>query len=55
MNKDFYNDIKAILLDARNRVYQTANFTMVEAYWNIGKIIIQEQGGSEDVYKRQET
>lgn len=47
MNKDFYNDIKAILLDARNRVYQTANFTMVEAYWNIGKIIIEEQGGSE--------
>ncbi len=47
MNKNFYNDIKAILLDARNKVYQTANFAMVEAYWHIGKTIIEEQGGNE--------
>ena len=32
---------------ARNKVYQTANFAMVEAYWNIGKSIIKEQGGDE--------
>ena len=35
------------MLAARNKVYQTANFTMVEAYWNIGKSIIEEQGGNE--------
>ena len=47
MNQNFYNEIRNILLAARNKVYQTANFTMVEAYWNIGKSIIEEQGGNE--------
>lgn len=32
---------------ARNKVYRTVNFAMVEAYWNIGKSIIDEQGGNE--------
>lgn len=35
------------MLAARSKVYQTANFAMVEAYWNIGKSIIEEQGGNE--------
>ena len=47
MNQNFYNQIRNILLSARNKVYQTANFAMVEAYWNIGKSIIEEQGGNE--------
>ncbi len=47
MNESFYKGIKEILISARNKVYQTANFTMVEAYWNIGKSIIEEQGGNE--------
>lgn len=45
MNASFYNEIKEILISARNKVYQTANFAMVEAYWNIGKSIIEEQKG----------
>lgn len=46
MNTSFYNGIKEILISARNKVYQTANFAMVEVYWNIGKRIIeQEQNG----------
>ena len=47
MNASFYNEIKKILISARNKVYETANFAMVEAYWNIGKSIIEEQGGNE--------
>ena len=47
MNENFYNEIKNILNIARNKVYKTANFVMVEAYWNIGKSIIEEQGGNE--------
>ena len=47
MNEKFYNEIKNILNIARNKVYKTANFVMVEAYWNIGKSIIEEQGGNE--------
>jgi len=47
VNQNFYNEIRNILLAARSKVYQTANFAMVEAYWNIGKSIIEEQGGNE--------
>lgn len=39
MEHQFYEQIKRILSEARNKVYQTANFAMVEAYWNIGKSI----------------
>ena len=47
MENNFYNEIKNILISARNKVYKTANFAMVEAYWNIGKRIIDEQGGKD--------
>ena len=47
MNQVFYNSIKDILESARNKVYQVANFAMVEAYWQIGKSIVNEQGGEE--------
>ena len=47
MEQQFYDQIKRILSEARNKVYQTANFVMVEAYWNIGKSIVEQQGGEE--------
>ena len=47
MEQQFYQQIKHILLEARNKVYQTANFAMVEAYWNIGKSIVEQQDGYE--------
>ena len=45
MEQQFYEQIKSILSEARNKVYQTANFAMVVAYWNIGKSIVEQQGG----------
>lgn len=47
MDQEFYSQIKEILLDARHRVYQTANFEMVLAYWKIGKSNVEKQGGNE--------
>lgn len=47
MEQQFYEQIKRILSEARNKVYQTANSAMVEAYWNIGKSIVEQQGGEE--------
>ncbi|WP_343083512.1 PDDEXK nuclease domain-containing protein [Blautia producta] len=47
MEQQFYEQIKRILSEARNKVYQTANFAMVEAYWNIGKSIVEQQGGED--------
>lgn len=45
MDQEFYSQIKGILLEARHRVYQTANFEMVLAYWKIGKSIVEKQDG----------
>ena len=47
MEQDFYVEIKQILNSAREKVYKTANFAMVEAYWNIGKCIVEKQGGKD--------
>ncbi|MBQ9811126.1 MAG: hypothetical protein IJM52_08200 [Spirochaetales bacterium] len=47
MDEIFYSNIKQILESARNRVYHAANFAMVEAYWEIGKQIVDEQGGAD--------
>lgn len=45
---NIYQEIKKILQQARNKVYLTANSTMVEAYWQIGKRIVEEeQNGKE--------
>ena len=43
-----YNTINKIIEEAQNTVYRTANFTMVKAYWNIGREIVEEeQNGKE--------
>ncbi len=42
----FYHDIKSILQTARDNAYKSVNFILVEAYWNIGKKIVEvEQNG----------
>jgi len=38
-----YNDIKAVLENARSNAYRAINFEMVSAYWQIGKVIIEEE------------
>lgn len=47
LDLQFYNQIKAILSQARATAYNAANYAMVEAYWNIGKSIVEKQGGAE--------
>ena len=47
MNGRFYDEIRGIIDAARDKVYQTASNAMVEAYWQIGKSIIDEQGGAD--------
>ncbi len=38
-----YQRIREILEISRNKVYQTANFEMVQSYWNIGREIVEEE------------
>jgi DUF1016 N-terminal domain len=39
----FYDDIRKILQEARRRVYASINAEMVQAYWRIGKRIVEEE------------
>ncbi|MGL4450143.1 MAG: PDDEXK nuclease domain-containing protein [Sarcina sp.] len=45
--KAIYQNIKDTLSEARSKAYSTVNFYMVEAYWNIGRLIVEEQDGKE--------
>lgn len=47
MDLTFYLHIKEILDNARKKTYNAINFAMVEAYWEIGKSIVEMQGGNE--------
>jgi predicted nuclease of restriction endonuclease-like (RecB) superfamily len=40
---DFIAEIKQILSQARKRAYSAVNSTMVEAYWLVGKSIVEEE------------
>ena len=44
---EIYSSIKQILANAREKAYKAVNFAMVEAYWNVGRIIVEAQGGNE--------
>ena len=47
MPEDFYEHVSGVLDDARRRAYTAVNFAMVEAYWEIGRSIVEQQGGAE--------
>ena len=38
-----YGEIKAILESARSQAFRAVNFAMVQAYWNIGRGIVEEE------------
>lgn len=39
----FYSRIREIVQEARAKAYRSVNFIMVEAYWNIGRLIVEEE------------
>ena len=44
----FYNKLKTILEEARSNTYRAANSEMVQAYWNIGQMIVEEEQNGSD-------
>lgn len=46
VDTEFYLRIRSILAAARAKAYNSINFAMVEAYWEIGKSIVEKQGGN---------
>ena len=43
MNNRFYESVKNVLIKARGNIYRTINFEMVTAYWNTGRLIVEEE------------
>ena len=43
---EFYDSIKKLINNARKNVVTYVNTTMLFTYWSIGKMIVEEQGGS---------
>lgn len=50
-SNDFNNtfkEIKKVIDSSRNKIYKAINYAMVETYWHVGQIIVEEeQRGSE--------
>ena len=46
ISMEFYENIKKLIKESRKHVVTYVNTTMLFTYWNIGKMIVEEQGGS---------
>lgn len=47
LSDNIYSQIKHVLTQARTKVLTSVNTAMVQAYWHVGKLIVQAQGGEE--------
>ena len=43
LRPEFYQSVADILHNARSNAYRAVNFVMVEAYWNVGRMIVEEE------------
>ena len=45
MQSEFYDQVRSVIVEARKFVHAAANTAMVKAYWLVGKMIVDRQGG----------
>lgn len=43
-----YSEVRSVLEESKNTAYRAANFAMVQAYWSIGKLIVEEEQKGEE-------
>ncbi len=43
LRREFYSQVKDIILQARSNAYRSVNFIMVGTYWNLGRLIVEEE------------
>ena len=41
--KDLYGAIRQVLQSARQTAYKAVNFAMVQAYWQVGRLIVEDE------------
>lgn len=42
-SEHLFSEIRHILVNARKTAYKAINFAMVTAYWNIGRLIVEDE------------
>ena len=42
-----YDEIRKTLLSSRQQAYAAVNFAMVNAYWQVGRIIVEHENAGE--------
>ena len=48
IHKDVYSSIKELMDNARNRVVREVNNILIQTYWEIGRIIVEEEQENSD-------
>ena len=48
MNNNLYGVIRQVLESARKSAYKAVNFAMVQAYWQIGRLIVENEQNGEN-------
>ena len=46
-NSSLYGAIRQVLQSARQNAYKAVNFAMVQAYWQIGRLIVEDEQNGE--------
>jgi len=46
--KKLYGDVLDIIETARNKLFRIANVSIVQSYWNIGRLMIEEEQNGAD-------
>lgn len=41
--ENLYKEVKQVIEESRDTAYRAVNFAMVQAYWSIGKLIVEEE------------
>ena len=47
LDEEFYESVKEVLEQSRKRIYRNIQSEMVSAYWQVGKMTVEKQGGKE--------
>lgn len=47
-NQHLFQRVREILDNAKHKVYRTANTEMLRAYWNVGRVIVEEEQKGQD-------
>ena len=48
IDDEFYDNVRKAILQAKISIYKKVNYEMVKSFWNVGKLIIEEEQNGKD-------